>query len=137
VDLGIDFERALRGGHLAELQRVAARGVLDASQGTIEDALALLRDVVPADPAEDWDPAPYIETNEWTFATTMPEHPHEYLLIRNSVDWREHLIFVRWLRVHGQVETYRGRRYRYRVVNGWRYWALGPSDSIANRRREP
>jgi hypothetical protein len=116
---------------------VGARCVLDASEGELQDAMALLGDVAPADPPESYDPTNYIEANDWTFAATMPEHPHEYLLIRNSTDWRAHLRFVRWLRVHGAVERFQGRRYRYRLVGGRRYWALGPSDTIVNRRVEP
>ena len=132
------LERTLRGGNMAGLLSVAGRRVLDVIPDELADdpAVTLLRDVLGGDPPEDYDPRPYIAANEWTFASTMPENPHEYVLLRNSSDWREHLRFLRWIR-RGKVEVWRDRRrYRYRVVDGWRYWALGPNDTILNRATE-
>lgn len=128
----------LQGGHIVTLQRHAARRVIAAwESGEAEElaaAIALLADVNP-DVPEDFDPRPFIEGNEWVFAKTMPENPHEYVLLRNSSDWVEQLRFLRWLR-RGEVERFLGRSYRGRTVDGWRYWALSPDDSIVNRRRQ-
>jgi len=137
VDLAIDFAGALEGGHLVHLVSVAARGVLEGTEAEYAEALALLRDVLPSDPPESYDPVPYIEAQSWVFARTMPDNPHEYVLLRRSTDWREHLRFLLWIRVHGEVERFKGRSYRYRTVGQFRYWALGPDDTIINRRREP
>jgi hypothetical protein len=104
----------------------------------LAQAMSLLRDVLPPDPAEDYDPRGFVQANRWTFAKTMPDRPHEYLLIHKSSDWREHLIFRRWLEVHGEVERWLdGRDYPGRVVDGQRYWSLcnANDEVILNRRR--
>jgi hypothetical protein len=136
-----EFDKVLRGGHLSAMADCAARRVLGAWEANdadaLERAMALLRDVLPADPPEDFDPSTYIGAHKWVFARTMPENPHEYVLIRRSTDWREHLRFLRWIRVWGDNELYRGVNYRYRTIGEWRYWALGPNDTIINRRRAP
>jgi hypothetical protein len=134
----VEFDEALGGGQLAEMLSVAGRRVLDAiAQPQHEDVVALLRDVLPADPPESYDPSPYIEAQTWVFAKTMPQNPHEYVVLRRSTDWREHLRFLRWIRVWGDRELFKGTYYLYRTVGEWRYWALGPNDTIINRRREP
>jgi hypothetical protein len=129
---------ALHRGRLADLADVAGRRVLaDPTDGA---ALALLRDVLPEDPPEDWDPRPFIEANRWTYARTMPQNPHEYLLLRKAHDWRTHLVFVRWLKVHGEIERWVDRRdYPYCTVDGWRYWTLllVNDEVIINRRKAP
>jgi hypothetical protein len=131
------FQSALKGGNLAAIYSVAGRRALAAIPEDLDHpAIVVLRDVHP-DPGEDYDPRPYIAANFWTFASTMPENPHEYLLLRNSTDWREHLRMLRWVR-RGEREKWRdGKIYSYRVVDRrWRYWALGPNDSILNRERQ-
>jgi hypothetical protein len=130
-----EFVRSMQGGHLSVMLSHAARRVLKVIPDELADdpSVALLRDLVP-NPPEDFDPRPYIAANEWVFASTMPDHPHEYVLIRHSTDWRTHILFGRWIRRYGQVERHMGRSYRYRAVDGWRYWVLGPNDTIINRR---
>lgn len=135
------FSDALNGGHLSEILDVATRGALAAWEvgepEELEAALDLLRDAAPDDPPVEYDPTSYIEANEWVFAKTMPKNPHEYLLLRRSTDWREHLRFVRWLRVHGEPERFGGQLWPYRTVGEWRYWAgVDPNWTIVNRRRE-
>lgn len=139
----------VHGGHLAALADFSGRMVLDAWEAALEDphdpvrvealavALELLRDVLPADPPESYDPRPYIAAQEWTYAKTMPTNPHFYVVLRASNDWREHLRFLLWIRVWGFVEKFKGAKYLYRVVDEWRYWAMGPNDTIINRRKEP
>lgn len=135
------------GGHFSELADFAARQVLWAWAGChvvegdavdeLTAAVKLLGEVVVLDVPEEYDPRPYIAASEWTYARTMPQHPHEYVVLRKSVDWREHLRFLRWIRVWGERELYKGTYYLYRVVDEWRYWAMGPNDTILNRRKEP
>lgn len=85
----------------------------------------------------EYDPTAYIESQRWRFASSMPDHPHEYVLLRASSDAHAHLAFLDWIRTTGSIEVYRGRRYRYREVAGHRYWAMGPADTIINRRVVP
>jgi hypothetical protein len=132
------FQSALKGGNLAGIYSVAIRRALAAIPGDLDHpAIAVLRAVCP-DPPEDYDPRPYIRANHWVFAVTAAAtHPHEYLMLRSSSDWREHLRFLRWVR-RGQREKWLdGRIYPYRLVDEWRYWALGSNDSILNRERRP
>jgi hypothetical protein len=137
-DRDLEFDEALQGGHLAAMLSVAGRRVLEAiGKQQFEGAMALLRDTLPADPGETYDPTAYIEAQDWVFAKTMPQNPHEYALIRRSTDWREHLRFLHWIRVWGEDEVFKGLHYQYRTIGGWRYWALGLNDTIINRRRDP
>jgi hypothetical protein len=121
----------------------AARRVLEALEADPQDAerlasaLTLLRDVHPAVPPESFDPRPYIDSQEWVFARTMPENPHFYVHLSKTTDWRSHLVVLLWIRAHGEVERFKGRDYRYQTVDGWRLWAMGPNDSILNKRRAP
>jgi hypothetical protein len=140
-DQDVEFEAALRFGRLGALANCAGRRVLAAWEGqdaeALAEALALLRDVLPVDPPADYDPSPFIEANVWHYARTMPDRPHEYLVIHKSTDWREHLVFKRWLEVHGEVERWRDRRdYPYRTIGPFRYWSLGfvNDELILNRR---
>ena len=133
--------RTVAGGNLASLVSVAGRRLLKAIDSPDEcdydAAVALLRDVLP-NPTESYDPVPFIEMNTWTYAKSRPQSPHEYVMLRNSVDWREHLRFIRWLRKFGEARRWRdGRTYRYRIVGEFHYWAMwSPNDTIANRSRE-
>jgi hypothetical protein len=128
-----EFELALRSGWIAELLIVAGRRVLAGEDG----ALQLLADVLGGDPPHDYDPTQYIQANQWTYARTMPENPHEYLLIHRSSDWREHLRFVRFIRLHGFQERLGREMYRYSTPgDGWRYWCSNAYEAILNRRAE-
>jgi hypothetical protein len=144
---------ALQGGHRSVIVSSAARAVIRAwdaldedgprratrarREASLAEAIEELRAVAGVWVDDDYDPKPYIEAQEWVFARTMPETPHWYVVIRASTDWAEHLRFGDWIRQSGEVETFKGRQYRYRVVDGWRYWVLGPNDTILNRRVEP
>jgi hypothetical protein len=136
-DLDEEFSRALRGGNLASIVSVAGRRVLESiGQPEYDDAIALLGDVLP-NPPGDFNPVPYIEANDWTYAKTRPQTPHFYVLLRNTTDWREHLRFLTWIRKYGQSRRWRdGRTYRTVWVDEFHYWALGPNDTILNRARQ-
>jgi hypothetical protein len=132
------FQRALKTGNLAAILTVAVRRALRVIPDDLDHpAIHVLRDACP-DPPEDYDPRPYIAANYWVFASTMPENPHYYVMLKASTDWREHLRFLRWIR-RGVAEVWRdGRRYPYRYVDGYRYWAMpDPSWTIINRERQP
>lgn len=67
------------------------------------------------------------ETQEWTFAKTMPWIPHWYILRKNF----NNSIFdemVVALREHGVDETFGKKKpkiYRYFYANGYKYWTMG------------
>jgi hypothetical protein len=60
----------------------------------------------------------------WTFATTVPEHPHEYALRR----WlpREHQATFDWLEAliedHGWPGRFWNQRWVYLAVDDRKYW---------------
>ena len=66
----------------------------------------------------------FIETEKWTFAKTIPEWPHEYL-VRERVDERLFLKMVEHIRKFG----YKGKFYSKTIVyfdhNGFTYWTMG------------
>lgn len=126
------FEDALATGEYALIVATAARLLLAAGDaGTdLGEALERLRLSLPVV----GDARPYIASQEWTFARTMPDRPHWYVLLRRSTDWAEHLRMLLWLR-SGELEMFHGHPYRYRTVDDFRYWAMGPNDTIINRRR--
>ena len=79
----------------------------------IQAAMAELRRLLPA-PARDYDPRPYIAANHWVFARTMPDNPHEYVVIHNSTDPYEHLIIPRVDPIGGGRRALSGPRLRVR-----------------------
>jgi len=66
----------------------------------------------------------FIETEKWTFAKTMPEWPHEYI-VRERVDEQLFLKMVEHIREFG----YEGKFYSKMIVyfnhNGFTYWTMG------------
>ena len=66
----------------------------------------------------------FVDTAEWTFAKTMPEWPHEYI-VRERVDENLFLRLVRHIRTNG----YDGKFYRKSITyydnGGLVYWTMG------------
>ena len=65
----------------------------------------------------------FINSSQWTFAKTMPEWPHEYI-VRARVDENLFAQLVRHIRANG----YEGKFYRksitYYDVDGLVYWTM-------------
>jgi hypothetical protein len=70
------------------------------------------------------DIAKFIETEKWTFAKTMPEWPHEYI-VRERVDEQLFLKTVEHIRKFGYNENYYSEQYTYFDHNGYMYWTMG------------
>lgn len=77
----------------------------------------------------------FIDSCRWTFAKTMPEWPHEYI-VRKNVDDDLFVRLVGHIREHG----YEGRFYRMRITyfeeGGLVYWTMGfpiEETTIVNR----
>jgi len=80
----------------------------------------------------------FVDTAEWTFAKTMPEWPHEYI-VRERVDRVLFYALVHHIRQHG----FEGRFYQhvltYFVEDGLLYWTMGApieETTIINRCKE-
>jgi hypothetical protein len=137
-------KEVLGGGHYAAIVDFAARKALAAWDAAVEsgggdelvaelhDAMQQLRDVIPL-PPQDYDPRPYIASQRWVFAKSMPENPHYYVLLSRSSDWRGHLTMLAWIRRWGRRELF-GRWWQAVDVDGWHYWAMSPDDTILNRK---
>ena len=66
----------------------------------------------------------FIDSSQWTFAKTMPEWPHEYI-VRERVDENLFVQLVRHIRANG----YEGKFYRKSITyyddGGLVYWTMG------------
>ncbi len=77
----------------------------------------------------------FVDSTQWTFAKTMPEWPHKYI-VRERVDENLFVRLVRYIREYG----YEGKFYRKSITYyddlGMVYWTMGaPLDEtiIVNR----
>jgi hypothetical protein len=81
----------------------------------------------------------FIGEQQWTFAKTMPEWPHEYI-VRERVDERLFEDLVRHIRAHGHEGRFYERVLMYLEEAGRVYWTMGAPvgvTTIVNRcRRE-
>jgi hypothetical protein len=68
--------------------------------------------------------AAFVAGHRWTFARTMPQNPHEYTLRRDTTND----VFdaaVRYIREHGVIELFWGKRYRSLFFDDHKYWTMG------------
>lgn len=89
-------------------------------------------------------PEQFMASRRWTFAKTMPEHPHEYTVRRGPRD-AEFEAFVRYVLAHGYEARFGGRAFTYLLVTDadgvtWRCWSMVPlfppeKTTILNRAR--
>jgi hypothetical protein len=77
----------------------------------------------------------FVEGEAWTFAKTMPEWPHEYL-VRDRVDAALFESLVRHIRQYGDAGKFYKRTMIYFAEDGLLYWTMGdplPETVIINR----
>lgn len=80
----------------------------------------------------------FIESSQWTFAKTMQEWPHEYL-VRDRVDRVLFDALVRHIRQHGFEGRFYQRVLTYFAEDGFLYWTMGSpieETTIINRCKE-
>lgn len=80
----------------------------------------------------------FIDSERWTFARTMPEWPHEYL-VRKRVDPEMFEATVRHIRAHGFEGRFYRRSITYFAEDGLLYWTMGAAideTTIINRCKE-
>ena len=80
----------------------------------------------------------FVDTTEWTFAKTMPEWPHEYI-VRERVDEELFVRLVRHIRQHGFEGRFYQRVLTYFAEEGLLYWTMGEpieETTIINRCKE-
>ena len=66
----------------------------------------------------------FIEEQQWTFAKTMPEWPHEYI-VRDRVDEQLFVELVGHIRTHGRRRRFYERVIVYYEEAGLVYWTMG------------
>ena len=79
----------------------------------------------------------FVDSERWTFAKTMPEWPHEYL-VRARVDEALFEATVVHIRAHGYEGRFYQRPITYFAEGEWVYWTMGapiPETTIINRCR--
>jgi hypothetical protein len=74
-----------------------------------------------------FDPRPFIERATWTFAKTVPDHPHEYAVEGKHADDPDFRRFAALIEAEGYVASFSfsgaRTRYRYLRVDDFIYWA--------------
>ena len=66
----------------------------------------------------------FVDREEWTFAKTMPEWPHEYL-VRDRVDPELFEALIEHIRAYGSDQRFYDRVLRYFAEAGLLYWTMG------------
>jgi hypothetical protein len=88
----------------------------------------------------------FIDSQEWRFASTMPQWPHWYCLRRSAQDSEQFRSFVRHIRQAGYSAEFRPERAdqwavrRYLDHGDFHYWtmdALEDTADLINRARHP
>lgn len=100
--------------------------VLDPSSDLVDD---------PEPPALPDDLRDFVDACAWTYASTTPEWPHEYI-VRNRVDDALFVRLVQHVRAHGYVGSFYTTPITYYDDRGRVYWTMGaPIDEtiIINR----
>jgi hypothetical protein len=80
----------------------------------------------------------FVEQEKWTYAKTMPEWPHEYL-VRDRVDKARFLAIVKHIRAHGFEGRFYTKPITYFAEDGMIYWTMGApieETTIINRCKE-
>jgi hypothetical protein len=80
----------------------------------------------------------FVDTAEWTFAKTMPEWPHEYI-VRDRVDVSLFEALVRHIRAHGFERRFYRSVLTYYAEDGLLYLTMGApieETTIINRCKE-
>lgn len=80
----------------------------------------------------------FVDTAKWTFAKTMPEWPHEYI-VRDKVDENLFTMLVQHIRWQGYESKFYQKRFTYYDYHGMVYWTMGEplgETTIINRCRK-
>lgn len=73
----------------------------------------------------------FVDTVVWTFAKTMPEIPHEYIVIDDYPEKSESIKeFIQEIENDGYVNSFFDKEYKYLEIDGYKYWVI---ENIINR----
>lgn len=80
----------------------------------------------------------FIDSIQWTFAKTMPEWPHEYI-VRDQVDENLFMMLAEHIRWQGYESKFYEQIFTYYDYDGMVYWTMGEpleETTIINRCRK-
>jgi len=80
----------------------------------------------------------FIDTSDWTFAKTMPDWPHHYI-VRDRVDQDLFVKLVEHIRLFGYLGWFYQKAITYFDEDGFVYWTMGSpiaETTIVNRARK-
>jgi hypothetical protein len=74
----------------------------------------------------------FIDRLSWTFAKTMPEIPHYYVVRDNLLqeDQKKFNEFAKYIKDKGYSDTFDSKKYTYLILGNYKYWII---DNILNR----
>lgn len=76
----------------------------------------------------------FLSGEKWTFAKTMPEIPHHYIVKEklSKEDQKLYDEFYYYVKKNGYSEEFYGKEYRYYDLDGYKYWFI---ENILNREK--
>lgn len=69
--------------------------------------------------------ATFVQAHRWTYAKTIPQWPHEYVVRKNIPNDDTFCRFVMTIRRYGNDEPFFTRTHRYLDLEGFKYWTMG------------
>ena len=82
-----------------------------------------------------------VQVLAWTYAKTMPQCPHEYIVRGKTVDEDIYIMMFNTITMHGESGEWSGITYRYlHPGDGYYYWKMTDDlreSVIINRAKEP
>jgi hypothetical protein len=80
---------------------------------------------------DDFDMEAMLDSFTWTSAKTMPEIPHEYIVIpKHPEKQREIDIFMTAYKLENITDWFEDKEYQYLTIGNHKYWVI---DNIINR----
>jgi len=67
----------------------------------------------------------FFESHSWSFAKTMPESPHWYIVRSNTLDIKTFIEVVRFIQKNGLPSIFEGVTYTYLHLGEYKYWTMG------------
>ncbi len=69
----------------------------------------------------------WLDKHAWTFAKTMKEMPHEYI-VKDKLSEKDKEMFVKvviFIRENGYKESFGSKKYTYYNFGEYKYWTMG------------
>lgn len=67
----------------------------------------------------------FIEQNKWTFAKSMSDIPHWYVVRQKCTSQKQFEELVMYIRENGYEEKFYGKTYIYCNIGEYKYWTMG------------